>query len=435
MKCSFKFALFRRGSAGGDADAELPIRLRVSWGGKRCDIRSGYVCAPAKWDAVNGCVRPGYKNQYKQTAAEINRALLKLATLAEEVLERLAENVGGAAPSVAEFTAAFNDAAGRSKPSPKDSGSAFLDAFDRFVAEQSLSNNWTRATLTKFGSVRRSLVDWGAALNLEKFDKDDFARWVNFLQGEKGLANTTAAKHVGFLRWFLRWAAANGFYKGNAHEVFRPRFKGLDCKEVIFLEWDELVHFLHFDFGARPALEHVRDVFCFCCFTGLRYSDAAKLARVDVHADAKPPYISVVTKKTTDRLRIELNDYALALLAKYADAPLPRGLALPVISNQKMNEALHEAAKVAGLDAPVRVVSYVGQLRRECVVPKYTVLSTHAGRRTFVVTALRLGIPPAVVMEWTGHSDYKAMKPYIKIVDAAKAENMALFNTFGGDTK
>ena len=33
-------------------------------------------------------------------------------------------------------------------------------------------------------------------------------------------------------------------------------------------------------------------------------------------------------------------------------------------------------------------------------------------------------------MKWTGHSDYKAMKPYIKIVDAAKIENMAKFDTY-----
>ena len=33
-------------------------------------------------------------------------------------------------------------------------------------------------------------------------------------------------------------------------------------------------------------------------------------------------------------------------------------------------------------------------------------------------------------MEWTGHKDYKAMKPYIKIVDELKAENMEKFNTF-----
>lgn len=31
-------------------------------------------------------------------------------------------------------------------------------------------------------------------------------------------------------------------------------------------------------------------------------------------------------------------------------------------------------------------------------------------------------------MKWTGHSDYAAMKPYIDIVDSAKAEAMTKFN-------
>ncbi len=31
-------------------------------------------------------------------------------------------------------------------------------------------------------------------------------------------------------------------------------------------------------------------------------------------------------------------------------------------------------------------------------------------------------------MKWTGHSDYKAMKPYIDIVDSIKAESMTQFN-------
>ena len=75
-------------------------------------------------------------------------------------------------------------------------------------------------------------------------------------------------------------------------------------------------------------------------------------------------------------------------------------------------------------------MSYVGSKRSEVVVPKYSVLTTHAGRRTFIVNALRLGIPAPVIMEWTGHSDFKAMKPYIKIVNVAKVENMERFNSF-----
>ena len=43
--------------------------------------------------------------------------------------------------------------------------------------------------------------------------------------------------------------------------------------------------------------------------------------------------------------------------------------------------------------------------------PKWELVGTHSGRRTFIVNALSLGITPNVVMKWTGHSDYKAMKP------------------------
>lgn len=299
-----------------------------------------------------------------------------------------------------------------------------------------ITNNWSKSTYTKFKSLKTHLQNYSdkpttKKLTLEGFDKAAFAGFVSYLQTTAGHLNTTVAKNVGFLRWFLRWASANGYYSGLAHLQYRPRFKGLDCKEVIYLEWEELLHFLNFDFPPnRPALSAVRDVFCFCCFTGLRYSDVAKLRRSDIRREQTPPYMSIVTKKTTARLHIELNKYALALLDKYDGVGLPEDKVLPVISNVKMNENLHDAAEVAGIDEPVRIVSYVGSTRSEVVVPKYSVLTTHAGRRTFIVNALRIGIPAPVIMQWTGHSDYKAMKPYIKIVDAAKAENMERFNSF-----
>ena len=436
MKFSIKIGLHvKPNNAGQEVADEVGIRLRVSWAGRRCDLRSGYVIAPAKWDAANSCVRLGCKNSYRQTAGEINRALTRQASTIEEVLMRFELDHAGAVPSVAEFKALFDEAEGRAKPKPAEEAPkapGFFQVFDKFTAEVGITNNWTPATYTKFNAIRKHVEAWRSGVSLADFDKGDFASWVSYLQNTAKLLNTTIAKNVGFLRWFLRWAAANGYYSGQAHENYRPRFKGLDCKEVIFLSWDELQHFLTFEFAPEvPSFGQVRDVFCFCCFTGLRYSDVAKLRRSDLHLDAKPPYMSVVTKKTTDRLRIELNKYALAILEKYADVGLPGDKALPVISNQKMNEHLHDAAEAAGLNEPVNIVAYAGNLRQERVVPKYEVLTTHAGRRTFVVNALRLGIPPAVIMKWTGHSDFKAMRPYIAIVDEAKVENMELFNTFG----
>jgi hypothetical protein len=93
-----------------------------------------------------------------------------------------------------------------------------------------------------------------------------------------------------------------------------------------------------------------------------------------------------------------------------------------------MNEHLKELGKLSGLDTPVTITYYRGNERIDMVYPKYELLSTHAARRTFICNALMLGIPPEIVMKWTGHSNYNAMKPYIAVADNAKADAMTLFN-------
>lgn len=102
--------------------------------------------------------------------------------------------------------------------------------------------------------------------------------------------------------------------------------------------------------------------------------------------------------------------------------------ALPVISNQKMNDYLKELGELAEINEPVSETYYKGSRRIDTITPKYALLGTHAGRRTCICNALALGIPAQVVMKWTGHSDYKAMKPYIDIADDVKANAMNKFN-------
>ena len=174
----------------------------------------------------------------------------------------------------------------------------------------------------------------------------------------------------------------------------------------------------------KQYLERVRDVFLFCCFSGLRYSDVYNLKRSDIKQD----HIEITTIKTADSLIIELNDHSKAILDKYKDVHFEKHKALPVISNQKMNDYLKELGELAEINDPVRETYYKGNERIDTVTPKYALLGTHAGRRTFICNALALGIPPQVVMKWTGHSDYKAMKPYIDIADETKANAMTKFN-------
>ena len=142
----------------------------------------------------------------------------------------------------------------------------------------------------------------------------------------------------------------------------------------------------------------------------------------------KEEHIEITTIKTADSLIIELNDHSKANLEKYKDIPFQNNKALPVVSNQKMNEYLKELGELAEIDEPVRETYYKGNERIDEVTPKYALLSTHTGRRTFICNALALGIPVQVVMKWTGHSDYKAMKPYIDIADDIKIQAMNKFN-------
>lgn len=174
----------------------------------------------------------------------------------------------------------------------------------------------------------------------------------------------------------------------------------------------------------KQYLERVRDVFLFCCFSGLRYSDVYNLKRSDI----KPDHIEVTTVKTADSLIIELNNHSKAILEKYKSVHFEDHKALPVISNQKMNDYLKELGELAEINDPVRETYYKGNERIDTVTPKYALLGTHAGRRTFICNALALGIPAQVVMKWTGHSDYKAMKPYIDVADDIKANAMNKFN-------
>lgn len=249
-------------------------------------------------------------------------------------------------------------------------------------------------------------------------------RYTQFLQQRYGQRNTTTLKQIDILKWFLRWAKRKGFNTTLDFEQFRPKLKTA-ARKVVFLDWDELMALYNFKLPpGKKYLERVRDVFCLCCFTGLRYSDVANLKKSDI-ADG---CITITTVKTHDTLTIELNDYSAEILSRYSATDCGGDAAMPVISNQRMNDYLKELGEVCGIDTPVTMTYYKGGQRHDETHPKYELLTTHCGRRTFICNALMLGIPPEIVMKWTGHSDYKAMKPYIAVSDNAKRKAMSLFN-------
>lgn len=128
--------------------------------------------------------------------------------------------------------------------------------------------------------------------------------------------------------------------------------------------------------------------------------------------------------KTSDSITIELNKVTTEILQKYKDSIFIDDKALPVMPNQTMNRNLKELCRLASITDPIRVTTYKGNLRHDEVKEKWQLIGTHTGRRTFIVNALSLGVPVAILMKWTGHAAYSSMKPYIDIVDSAKASEM-----------
>lgn len=122
-----------------------------------------------------------------------------------------------------------------------------------------------------------------------------------------------------------------------------------------FLSEEELTRLAEKQF-ATARLSQVRDVFVFCCFTGFAYSDVEKPSPSNIKngIDGKK-WIYIERTKTGTRAPVPLLPTAITILEKYSDHPycLNKDRAMPVSSNQKMNEYLKEIATLCELGNPL----------------------------------------------------------------------------------
>lgn len=419
IKRIIKFILHKR--KPGDV-SNLAIRMRVTLKGERpIDFPIGYKVDLNDWDEINERV---FNSNYY--SLDINKKIDEYRSVINDIFTRY-EVIEKRIPNINEVKELFNDVVGR-KPVFKEEEITIKKAFEEYITTIGQQNNWSESSYKKNRTIKKHFLDISKNIYFSQITQDVLQSFTNMLLN-RGMRNTTVLKDYQFVRWFLAWARRKGYYNGNADETFRPRLKGTDGnqKEIIYLTVEELNQIIACEIPEQKKyLIQVRDVFLFCCFTSLRYSDAKALRKADI---INGNSIRVVTQKTTDGLIIELNDRALSILDKYKDYQSKGGFALPVISNQKYNEYLKELGQLAKLDTQTRIVYYKGSIRHDEFYPKWQLLTSHVARRTFVVTALLLGIPVEVIIRWTGHSDYDALKPYVAIVDQLKKSEMNKFNS------
>ncbi|WP_068597028.1 site-specific integrase [Vaginella massiliensis] len=397
------------------------LRYRIKWNNNKriVSFSVGYRVEIDKWSLeTQRCKTNTTHGPKKVPASEINKRL----NLFEKACENLFNNyqTKNVIPEIQDFKQQFNRCIGRDKANVEES---FYKIYDLFLNEETEINQWSSRTYQKYKTLKAHLYNFNQNLKFSECTKETLYGFVFYLQGIKH-KNTTIVKTIALFKIFLKWSYKKEYLKIEDFKFFQPKLTQYK-KKIIFLSSNELIQLRDYIIPSdKKHLEKVRDVFLFQCYTGLRYSDVENLKKTDV----KESHIEITTLKTADSLIIELNKHSRSILEKYANQTFDSNKALPVIRNQTMNDHLKELAKLAGINEIIRETYYIGKKRIDEVYPKYALLGTHAGRRTFICNALALGIPPQVIMKWTGHSDYKAMKPYIDIATEIKANEMSKFN-------
>ena len=420
IKRSIVFDLENRKYKGKLISDNVPIRIRLTYSGNRIELSTGLRIDRDKWDTKEKKVKKNCTNKLKQSASDINAKLSGYEFDLQNVFKKF--EIEERIPTNEEVKHLFNQIYSDNKTNSKKKG--FFEYLDEFILENGKQKNWTDKTYSKFETVKNHLKNFNSKSTFSYFDDRGLTSYVEFLRERREMRNSTIDNQVSFLKWFLKWAYSKGYNNNLAYQTFKPKLKTTQ-KKIIFLTPEELKKIKEFNIPqTKKYLERVRDVFLFSCYSGIRYSDAFNLKKTDI----KDAYFEITTVKTNDSLIIELNKNTKEILEKYKDIPFQGNKALPVISNQRMNEYIQELGKLTEIEEPIRITYYKGNDRKDEVIPKHKLLSTHAGRRTFICNALSLGIPVNVVMKWTGHSDYKSMKPYIDIADNIKANAMKKFD-------
>ncbi|WP_392347587.1 tyrosine-type recombinase/integrase [uncultured Polaribacter sp.] len=179
-------------------------------------------------------------------------------------------------------------------------------------------------------------------------------------------------------------------------------YKNKKYKTVIVYLTDEELKQLEEHTFSQPRLQQVKDLFIFCCYTGLAYAEMSSLTtkNIEVGFDGKE-WIQMIRKKTNRKISVPILPKAKEILDKYNNE-------LPSISNQKFNSYLKEISALLSIDKK---------------------LTHHIARKTFATTVLLFNnVPMEIVSELLGHSNMNITQAhYGKVVQKKVSEEIHKF--------
>lgn len=277
------------------------------------------------------------------------------------------------------------------------------------------------ATVTRYETTMKHLRDFikqkhrAGDFPLRSINHKFIKDFEHYLMTVRGCNRNTTGKYLGNFKKIIRLARFNDWIRRDPFENIKIRYEEVDRD---YLTETELWILIKKDFS-NDRLAKVKDIYLFCCFTGLAYADVARLTKENITIGIdNNKWLRIHRQKTNRISNIPLLEIPLAIIKKYEEDPYCRvyGKLLPVSSNQKMNEYLKEIVSICGIDKK---------------------LTTHTARHTFATTVtLTNNMSIEAVSKMLGHSSINMTKRYARIVDTLVGNEMAKIQskyTLGGD--
>lgn len=290
-----------------------------------------------------------------------------------------------------------------------------LAIYDTFVQNRMIEKGLTSGTGEMYHSVRKLLDEMiGGRIVSVKCITTEFLNDFIRMMTDKGISNITQTNYFRVLKVFLGHLEKQGVID---HKVmlYKPKFRTAE-NDVVYLTHNELYRLVGLELKGVDKM--VRDMFCVQCMTGLRYSDLVNIRKENIREDANGKYISLLTKKTTQRLQIYFNTNSCEILESY-------DWTLPHFNIERVNNRLPKICKKAGITGDVEIVSFVGSRRIVEHREKWEVIKTHTARRTFICLCIENGVPTPVIQSITGHRQLSSFERYVGVGSKTKSDVVA----------
>lgn len=184
-------------------------------------------------------------------------------------------------------------------------------------------------------------------ISFKELKRDFIEKFVVYLSSVQGMRSGTIHSTLKKLKLMTYTAYKNGWIAVDPFAGFHVRPKYAERR---YLSASELQAVMDVELpNYRTGIN--RDAFVFCAFTGLSYSDIAKLTHADIHTDDNGDYwIIDKRQKTGTQFRVKLLPIAEMLYKRYKDTYRTGEKVFPLKGTYKtLNMSLRHVARHAGL--------------------------------------------------------------------------------------